>query len=354
MHLSRGTYRLRVLAAAIAAIAFVSIGITVKVAARQNTGPRRRALTNRTFERTPARLARGKYLVEAVAACFGCHAKITRHAGPGVAPELADLGSGRMLIDEPDFLLAASNITPDVETGAGSWTDDQLARAIREGIGHDGRPLFPLMPYTVYKDISDEDLAAIIVYIRSLPPVHNALPAPKIPAKYAAMMSQWPQPVEHEVQPPAADPVSQGRYLVAVAHCYECHTPFDDKTNNFIPGMDFAGGADFGDVASANITPDATGIGYYDEALFIKAFRTGYVGARPLHPPMPWPFFRHMTDDDLKAIFAYLRTLKPVHHDVDNTEVATYCKRCNGKHGLGDHNDRYALDAKAGETSGQK
>ena len=92
------------------------------------------------------------------------------------------------------------------------------------------------------------------------------------------------------------------------------------------------------EVASANLTPDASGICYYDEALFVETMRTGSVGARKLKPIMPWWAFRHMTDDDLKAVFAYLRTLKPVHHTVDNTEKHTQCKLCGQKHGLGDRN----------------
>ena len=91
-------------------------------------------------------------------------------------------------------------------------------------------------------------------------------------------------------------------------------------------------------VASANLTPDASGIGYYHEALFVETIRTGSVGARKLNSAMPWWTFRNMTDDDLKAVFAYLRTLKPVHHDVDNTEPSAACKLCGKKHGLGDHN----------------
>ena len=70
----------------------------------------------------------------------------------------------------------APNITPDPETGAGNWSDDQLARAIREGIGHDGRALFPFMPYLGLRALSDEDLASIIVYLRSLPPVRQSRP----------------------------------------------------------------------------------------------------------------------------------------------------------------------------------
>lgn len=336
--------RLRIAASVVAVCTLLALAITARSAARSDVPePRVRPLTHRTFERTPERLERGKYLVNAVAGCFNCHSTIVKHAAPGVAPEFSDLGGGRVLLNEPDFLLVGPNITPDVETGAGSWTDDQWARAIREGIGHDGHALFPMMPYVVYKDISDEDLAAIVVYMRSIPPVHNPLPKTKFPAMYAGLVASLPQPIDHAIAPPAPDPVSHGRYLVAVAHCHECHTP-EDEQGRKLPGMDFAGGASFApDVSSANITPDDTGIGYFDEALFIKALRTGYIGARALHPPMPWPTFRHMTDEDLKSIFAYLRTVPPVHHDVDNTEPVSYCKRCNSKHGLGEHNDRYVL-----------
>lgn len=104
----------------------------------------------------------------------------------------------------------------------------------------------------------------------------------------------------------------------------------------------FAGGMSlkgpWGEVASANITPDASGISYYDEALFLKVMRTGHVGARKLNSIMPWGYFRNMTDDDLKAIFAYLQTLPPVQHRVDNTEAPTVCTLCGGRHGFGEMN----------------
>jgi hypothetical protein len=91
-------------------------------------------------------------------------------------------------------------------------------------------------------------------------------------------------------------------------------------------------------VTSLKLTPDPSGISYFDEKRFIAAIRTGTVKARPLANITPWGFFRPMTDDDLKAIFAYLRTLKPVQHRVDKAEPARYCKVCKGKHGLGDKN----------------
>ena len=108
-------------------------------------------------------------------------------------------------------------------------------------------------------------------------------------------------------------------------------------------GYDYAGGNLFedgrgGTVTTANITPDQTGIPYYDEALFLQAMRTGHVKARALNPAMPWWIYRNMTDEDLKAAYAYLRTLKPVAHLIDNAEPPTFCKVCKQKHGLGEKN----------------
>ncbi|MGC2327744.1 MAG: c-type cytochrome [Candidatus Sulfotelmatobacter sp.] len=237
--------------------------------------------------------------------------------------------------------LVAPNLTPDPETGAGTWSDDQLARAIREGIGHDGRTLFPLMPYPNFRALPDEDVASIVVYLRSLPPVRNPLPTTAIvfPVKY--LIRSAPEPLTSPV--PAndpADPVQRGEYLVRISGCADCHTLA--KRGQPVERLAFAGGFEmqgpFGAVTAANITPDPSGISYYDESLFLQAIKTGKVGARSLNPIMPWNMLRNMTDVDLKAIFAYLRTVKPVHHRVDNSLVPTACKICQGKHGAGDQN----------------
>jgi mono/diheme cytochrome c family protein len=317
-----------------------AILITVTVGWRPVVGAKSRPLADRHFERTPERLARGKYLVEGVASCFDCHAEIPSELKPGEAPEFRKKGAGRVVINEGSFVLAAPNITPDIETGAGTWTDDQFARAIREGIGHDGRTLFPMMPYQQFRYLSDEDLASIVVYIHSLDPVHNVLPQRQIPFPLSRLINTAPEPLQGPVEVNVSDSIARGRYLTKVGNCEYCHTP-TDKTDHPLPGMQFAGGKQVDPqfpAVSANITPDATGISYYDEALFIRTLRTGHVGARALNPPMPWWNFRNMTDDDLKAIFAYLRTVKPVHHRVDNSEAASKCKKCNGRHGAGEGN----------------
>jgi mono/diheme cytochrome c family protein len=321
-------------------VLIISLGITFTIGWRPIIGPKARTLTERHFESTPDRLARGKYLVEAVTGCVGCHSPADL-SKPGVPPLEGKLGAGAPWPDKQLPWLVAPNITPDKQTGAGNWSDDTLARAIREGIGHDGRALFPVMPYGNYRSMSDEDLASVVVYIRSLPAVSNQLPTTRKPFPLNFLVNSMPQPIVGAVaNPDVSSSVSRGAYLVTMASCADCHTP--QERGQAVSGMDFAGGFVFdgptGVVASANITPDASGISYYDETLFIQAIREGKVGARQLNPVMPWWFYGKMSDEDLKSVFAYLKTLKPVHHRVDNNEPPTACRLCRQKHGLGEKN----------------
>ncbi len=319
----------------------VVVAISLTIGWRPFLGPRSRPLTDKKFERTPERLARGRYLANAITGCMFCHSEHDWSASGGPLVE-GNLGAGDVFpLSGLPGTVVAPNLTPDPETGAGTWSDDQLARAIREGIGHDGRALFPLMPYPNFRELPDEDLASIVVYLRSLPPVRNPLPNTAIvfPVKY--LIRNAPEPLTSPV--PAnypTDPVQRGEYLVRISGCADCHTLA--KRGQPVEGLAFAGGFEmqgpFGTVTAANITPDPSGISYYDESLFLQAIKTGKVGARPLNPIMPWLMLRNMTDDDLKAIFAYLRPLKPVHHSVDNSLAPTACKICQGKHGGGDQN----------------
>jgi mono/diheme cytochrome c family protein len=318
-------------------LVLVALSLTFTVGWRPVIGAKKRPLTSRKFEATPEHMRRGDYLVHAVMHCMKCHSKFDEKANPPVL--LSKEGSGQVLDEEGSFRLVAPNITSDRETGIGKWSDDAMARAIREGIAADGSVLFPVMPYEHFRHMSDEDLASVVVFIRSLPPVRSDLPATKIPFLFARLIQGAPQPVAEPVpEPDMSTPAEHGAYLVTMGSCSDCHTPLNAKFQP-IPGMEMAGGSPMGEgVVSANLTPDASGIGYYDEALFIQAIRTGSVRARKLNSAMPWWIFRNMTDDDLKAVFAYLRTLKPVHHMVDNTEAPTLCKLCGQKHGLGDRN----------------
>jgi mono/diheme cytochrome c family protein len=326
--------------AVLALVILLALGITFTIGWRPFIGPKTRTLTNRTLERTPQRLERGRYLAVAVTGCLGCHSEHD-WKNRGAIP-LGMEGAGEVMpITELPGKIVAPNLTPDPETGTGTWTDDQLARAIREGIGHDGRALFPMMPYQAFRKMSDEDLASIVVYLRSLPPVRRLLPKSEIifPVKY--LIRGVPQPLTAPVaSQDLSDPVGRGKYLVTMAGCAGCHTP--QIRGQSVPGMELAGGftlsGPWGSVASSNITPDASGIGYYDEALFLQVMKTGYVKARELSPIMPVFDFKNMTDDDLKAMFAYLRTLKPVKHRVDNTEPVSECRLCRMKHRGGELN----------------
>ena len=325
----------------IAIILLLGVAITATIGWRPIIGPRARPLTDRTFQRTPERLERGRYLVEAVTPCVGCHTP-RDWSLPGAPNVQGKEASGYVWADEGLPWLVAANLTPDAETGAGDWTDDMFARAVREGIGHDGRTLFPIMPYQKFRTMSDEDLASVIVYMRSLPAVKNSLPQTEVPFPVSRFINAVPEPVTSAVpQPDLSTPVKRGEYLARMAVCADCHSPVNDR-GEFLPGLDFAGGSVFttpiGKVASSNLTPHPSGIPYYTDELFIEAMRTGQVRARKLHPQMPWFMFGKMTDKDLRAVLAYLRTLKPAAHSVDNSLPPTQCALCGQQHGAGERN----------------
>jgi hypothetical protein len=309
------------------------VGIHFTIGWRPFIGPRKRAVTDRKFGQTPERVARGRYLAVGLLGCEMCHSKKdwSQHGAPTI--EGTQFAGQMMNIEGFPGAANAPNITPDRETGGGTWTDDEFARAIREGIGHDERTIFPMMPYSEYKNLSDEDVASVAVYLRSLPPVKNPVPPTKVNFPVNLLVRSAPEPVTEAVHVPNFnDRLATGKYLVSIG-C-GCHRAAES--------IDFGGGetlkGPWGEATSANITADASGIGYFDEATFISVLRTGYVGARKLNSIMPFGQFKNLTDDDLKAIFAYLRTVKPVKHRVDNTVPATYCKVCKGKHGAGDQN----------------
>jgi len=232
----------KILLWAVAALVVLLVAaISLTIGWRPFIGPQARPLTSHQFERTPQRLERGKYLFTASTGCTGCHSlhDWNTHGGPVLAGG-EGVGQVMWFSDLPGRIVAP-NITPDPETGSGRWTDDQLARAIREGIGHDGRALFPMMPYEEFRHMSDEDLASIVVYMRSLPPVRHELPKTEIifPVKY--LIRNVPQPITEPVSgPERSDPVKWGQYLVTIASCTECHTP--RLRGDVVSGMEYGGG----------------------------------------------------------------------------------------------------------------
>jgi mono/diheme cytochrome c family protein len=320
------------------------LGVSVTIGWRPFIGPRARPLTGRTFEPTAARLERGAYVVNAVAGCTYCHSDFDASERP-LRTRAGAEGGGHIWAPEGMPWLVAPNLTPDKDTGTGNWSDDTIARAAREGIGHDGRALFPLMPYGNYRNMSDEDLASVVVYLRTLKPIHRDLPRSALPFPLNRLINSAPAPITDPIpSPDLSDHATRGRYLVTLASCADCHSPMDDHGQP-IPGMAFGGGNTLKyegrpSAASANLTPSPNGIPYYTEALFLETIRTGRVREREVSDLMPWAGYRNMTDEDLKAIFAYLKTLSPVDHFVDNALPPTQCARCSLEHGGGERNKK--------------
>jgi hypothetical protein len=281
------------------------------------------------IEATPARLARGKHLFD-MSSCKDCHSQrdMTKFAGP-VVPGTE--GGGFEFPEELGFpgKVRSANITPDPETGIGTWTDGEKIRAIREGISKDGNALFPLMPYTHFRNMSDEDVYSIVAYLNTLPPIKKISPRTelKFPVKY--LIKSAPKPVQGRVpEPDRSNPVKYGEYVFTISACSECHTQAEKgqmKMDLFLAGgREFRVGPYL--VSSANITSDPeTGIGKWSEERFVSKF-TNFRSLSEGNPPastqanftlMPWTDFAHMPEEDLKAIYAYLRTVKPVENKVD-------------------------------------
>jgi len=324
----------------IALCLMAAVALSLTVGWRPFIGPKVRKLTDRKFEATPERLKRGERLAHDTG-CIFCHSPHDDKIPGRPAVPRRELSGQQLPFAGLPGQISAPNLTPDRDTGSGNWTDDQFARAIREGIGHDGRALFLMMPYQNFRQMSDEDLASIIVYLRSVPPIHNQTPKTEIifPVKY--LIRSAPQPVTEPVpEPDTSDKLNWGSYLVARSGCNDCHSPA--VRGQGIPGMKLAGGFTLTEgemsITSANITPDPSGIAYYDENLFFQAMRTGLVKARQLNPIMPYSEYKYLSDDELTAIFAYLHSVPPVMHRVDNSLPPTACKLCQGKHGAGDQN----------------
>jgi mono/diheme cytochrome c family protein len=296
-----------------------------------------RPLRDVKFEATEQRIQRGEYLTNGILMCFTCHSPRDT-TKPGFPPIESKKGAGAILYDTEEARLASPNITPDKETGAGSWTDDMLARAIREGVGHDGRALSLPMYWSSFRQLSDEDLASVVVYLRTIPPVKNKLPKRRFSAEREKELQGRSKPLLTPVATPdLSNLLTRGRYYVGTADCAGCHTGWYKRNPGF-----FGGGnklENFHDTTytfSTNITPHETGLKGWTPELFINVIRTGKGGV--LQPIMPWVAYKNMTDEDLTAILMALQKLQPVNHKVVNGIKETYCEVCELEHGYGEHN----------------
>jgi mono/diheme cytochrome c family protein len=256
-------------------------------------------------------VARGEYIVRSVAVCGGCHSADAKN------PD-GTLSGGKEFHNWRLGTARASNLTSDGQTGLGDWSDAEIVRALRNGVSRNGRLLAPVMPYEWFHGMSDADAFAVARYLKTLPPVRAEVrQSPNVVFKIGKLFFLRPKPQASVTAPAPAATAEYGAYLSQHAGlCAECHTPRTALLQKPDRSRLLAGVAkppkDF-PAKPSNLTPDTeTGIGRWSEADFVQAIRTGKNPAgKTLHPIMPWPQLKRMTDDDLRAIFLYLRTLPP-------------------------------------------
>lgn len=270
---------------------------------------RTRAIAGPPPGNDPALVEQGRYLA-LIGDCTACHTR------PGGKPF-----AGGLPVASPIGTIFSTNITPDRETGIGEWTDGEILRAIREGVDRKGRTLFPMMPYEEYRKMSDEDAKAIVAYLRSMPPVRFDAPRTDLDFPIRFFMKGVPKPLDGPVpEVDRNDPVKYGKYLTDISVCMFCHSPVDAQ-HQPIQDKLFAGGhpllGQWGVVRSANLTFHPTGLGNRTKEEFIAVFRSF---SDPSKAPvvknnegtgMPWYDLAGMSDEDLGAIYDYLRSLPP-------------------------------------------
>jgi mono/diheme cytochrome c family protein len=250
---------------------------------------------------------RGSYLVNTIMTCGNCHSP----KGPPDVVAGKDF-SGGLRFDAPPFDVTAPNITPDKETGIGAWSDDDIKRLLRTGRRPDGVPIAVAMPTGFYDIITDSDLDAIVAYLRTLKPISNKVPAPIY--KIAVPRVVFPG-AEKPVDPADLnDKLKRGFYLATIGHCMECHTPLAKGVQDFqnslaMGGREFPG--PWGVSVSRNITSSKTkGIGDWTDAEVKRAITQGIdKDGNKLKGPMGYQYYSHMTDADLDAVIAWVRTL---------------------------------------------
>jgi mono/diheme cytochrome c family protein len=258
---------------------------------------------------TPAE--RGGYLVNTVMTCNNCHTPM----GPNGPDFSRALSGGPQVFDEPVFTVRGANITPDMETGIGKWSDAEIKRVLRKGETPAGVKLAPVMPTGFYEILTERDVDAVVAYLHTVAPVKNQVPGPIYKAAFERQV--YPGAEKPMAEADLANPVKRGFYLATAAHCMECHTPRVNGRQDFVNsggkgGEEFKG--PWGTSVSRNITPDKEkGIGNWTDEEVKRAITQGIArdGSR-LKPPMGFGYYARMTPQDLDAMVAWLRTLPPV------------------------------------------
>jgi mono/diheme cytochrome c family protein len=265
---------------------------------------------------------RGGYLVNTIMACGNCHTP--RDADGKTIAEKALSGGARFTT--PAFIATAPNITPDIESGIGSWSAAEIKRALVEGLRPDhgrlaGVQLAAIMPANFYSALLPDDLDAVVAYLRAVKAIRNEVPEPVY--KTPVHRDSYPDAEAGFDRASFADPVRRGAYLVTIGHCMECHSAWSRGTSDFKNGLGRGGrifppreGSPDGTPASiaANITSDpAAGIGAWNDQEIGRAITDGVArDGRMLKPPMAYNYYAGLKQADLADIIAYLRTVPPL------------------------------------------
>jgi hypothetical protein len=324
LHISMKKFKKRLLYTVIAVILLIIIALGYITLALPNVGPPE----NITIAVTPERVLRGKYLANHVSLCMDCHSP-RDWSQPIGAIDPDKLGIGGDKFDSSDDGLPGNIYVPNITPhNLKSWTDGEIFRAITTGERKDGSAIFPLMPWEYYSKLSREDLYSIIAYLRTLKPIATSpYPTRQLNFPLNILVHTMPRKATLGEIPTESDTIKYGAYIINEAACGGCHSPLKD--GKIIPGMDYAGGRNFKirgkSYYSANITPDkATGIGSWARDAFVARFKSFTDSAKATHAspaalsPMPWYDYSGMKESDLKAIYAYLRSIKPVNHKISN------------------------------------
>jgi mono/diheme cytochrome c family protein len=264
---------------------------------------------------------RGRYIVRVVAPCAGCHGDPSQRAAYASGADVPLVGG--VVFDIPPGKFYTRNLTSDAETGLGNVPDKAIARALRYGVGHDGRALLPFMEM---QGLADDDLRAVVSYLRTQPAVRNPVP----PHHYnllgkivrATVVSKPVGPSSTPLaQSPRGPSIENGRYLVeSVALCWSCHTERSQMTGA-LTGPRFGGTTGFKESddltrtwSPPNITsdPETGRLGKLNEDQFVARFRQGRLIPGS---PMPWLAFSRMSEEDLRAIYRYLESVPAVKRD---------------------------------------
>jgi mono/diheme cytochrome c family protein len=269
-------------------------------------------------------IARGEYIAHAVAHCSACHSSREGLQDHEVNLDAPMVGGYRIEAG-PFGTYTAANLTSHA-SGVGDMTDAEIARVIRHGVGADGR-LRPIMLLAV-GDMSDEDLTAVVSWLRSLEPIDASRPGPAYGILAKALSRRFtPRIREVPAHVPSGDvSIERGRYLATgPAFCAGCHTRFDPMAGFAAVGPPFAGGTPEADpkrpdyeIVAPNLTPHPQygHITAWSEDQFVTRLRAGRTVESS---SMPWENFRRMTDEDLRSIYRYLRSLDPVEYQTGPT-----------------------------------